>query len=73
MHPGRLRRREVDVDALGESGDYAITARGEDFVFCAHVTQDESEEGGFAVPGADGSTTVVPEYHLTAVADEGSY
>ncbi|WP_142217401.1 hypothetical protein [Streptomyces sp. SLBN-118] len=63
---------EVQVEAVGESDDYEITARGEDFVFRMHVTQAESEEGGFAVPGADGSSTVVPEYDLMATADEGS-
>ncbi|WP_405890597.1 hypothetical protein OG427_23815 [Streptomyces sp. NBC_00133] len=62
----------VDVKAVGESDDYEVTARGEDFVFCMHVSQSESEEGGFAVPGADGSSTVVPEYELTATVDEGS-
>ncbi|MFF3457918.1 hypothetical protein ACFYXH_27060 [Streptomyces sp. NPDC002730] len=62
----------VEAKAVGESDDYEVTARGEDFVFCMHVSQSESGEGGFAVPGADGSSTVVPEYELTATAVEGS-
>lgn len=59
----------LEVSSAGGGDRYQVaTDRGE-FPYCLSLTSTES--GGFAVPGADGSTTVVPEYGFTVSVDEG--
>ncbi|MET9620799.1 MULTISPECIES: hypothetical protein [unclassified Streptomyces] len=54
----------------GEGDRFQVSTTDGEFPFCLAFTKKES--GGFAVPGADGSTTVVPEYDLTSSVDEGT-
>ncbi|HEX5565367.1 MAG TPA: hypothetical protein VFY14_00220 [Streptomyces sp.] len=61
----------VTARAMGEYGPYEITADDTDAVFCMHVAQSVSSRGGTAVPGADGGSTRISEYDLTATVDEG--
>lgn len=63
----------VEVEASdAEPDDYTITADGVDGAFCMRITQTESDEGGFGVPGVGGQpATVVPEYDLKAAVDDG--
>ncbi|WP_351236694.1 hypothetical protein [Streptomyces sp. NPDC002133] len=56
------------VESTGGDSYELTTDKGE-YPFCLSMTSSES--GGVAVPGADGSTTVLPEYDLVVSVDEG--
>ncbi|MET7916469.1 hypothetical protein ABZU45_11110 [Streptomyces avermitilis] len=63
----------VTVESADSQDDYEITAEGTDAVYCMRISQKESDEGGFAVPGAsDQQGTYVPEYDLSATTAEGT-
>ncbi|MEU2430516.1 hypothetical protein ABZ611_13590 [Streptomyces sp. NPDC007861] len=59
---------KLHVETAG-SDRYLVSTDTGEYPFCLSMTSSES--GGFAVPGADGSTTVVPEYALAVSVDEG--
>ncbi|MEU9365984.1 hypothetical protein AB0D71_14760 [Streptomyces avermitilis] len=63
----------VNVESADSRDDYEITAEGTDVAYCMSVSQTESDEGGFTVPGAgDQQGTYVPEYDLNATTAEGA-
>ncbi|MEE1757438.1 hypothetical protein [Streptomyces sp. SP18CS02] len=74
-------RDAADSDGEGPSYDLAVEAQGAqkyaistltgEYPFCLTLGEEESSGGGVAVPGADGSTTVITEYDLTADVSEG--
>lgn len=59
---------ELDVVPSGEDSFQLATALDE-YPFCLVVTSSRS--GGFAVPGADGSSTVLPEYGREVTVEPG--
>ncbi|MFG2922524.1 hypothetical protein ACGFYA_13515 [Streptomyces sp. NPDC048305] len=61
----------VSVERAGEGHDYEISAAGSGTTVCMHVTEKTSE-GGVFVPGADDSTSSIPEFELTATVDDGA-
>ncbi|MEH0473207.1 hypothetical protein QA943_30980 [Streptomyces sp. B21-097] len=66
-------RYAVEVQASdAEPDDYTITADGVEDAFCMRISQTESAEGGFGVPGVGGRPdTFAPEYDLKATVGEG--
>ena len=59
---------ELEVKPSGDDSFQLATVKGE-YPFCFVVTS--SRTGGFAVPGADGSTTVLPEYGRSVTVEPG--
>ncbi len=59
---------ELEVEPSGDDSFQLATTEG-DYPFCFVVTS--SRTGGFAVPGADGSTTVLPEYGRSVTVEPG--
>nr|WSZ96488.1 hypothetical protein OH820_13185 [Streptomyces sp. NBC_00857] len=59
---------EIEVMPSGEDSFQLATVQGE-YPFCLVVTSSRS--GGFAVPGADGSSTVLPEYGREVTVEPG--
>ncbi|MFD4695273.1 hypothetical protein [Streptomyces sp. NPDC058463] len=62
----------ISVERAGGGHDYEISAGGAGTAFCMHVTEEKSAQGGIFVPGADGSSSSIPEYDLTATVDDGA-
>ncbi|MFI1397469.1 hypothetical protein [Streptomyces sp. NPDC020681] len=59
---------ELEVKPSGDDNFQLATVKGE-YPFCLAVTS--SRTGGFAVPGADGSTTILPEYGRSVTVEPG--
>ena len=59
---------ELEVSPSGDDSFQLATVKGE-YPFCFIVTS--SRTGGFAVPGAEGSTTVLPEYGRSVTVEPG--
>ncbi|MFE6037734.1 hypothetical protein [Streptomyces sp. NPDC056452] len=62
----------ISVERAGGGHDYEISAGSAGTTVCMHVTEEESAQGGVFVPGADGGSSSIPEYDLTATVDDGA-